>query len=85
MWRDCKWKNTQINMRKRCGDGKNRVYKKTMSKKLKGQCNENLLLGHCLIGGSETRIRSKKRKRCGDNKNRVYKKAMANKIKGTVQ
>jgi hypothetical protein len=36
MWRDCKRKNTQINMRKRRGDGKNRVYKKTMLKKTKG-------------------------------------------------
>jgi hypothetical protein len=69
-------------MRKRCGDNKNRVYKKARVKKLKGQCNEKFLLGHCLTGRYVTRIRSIMRKRCGDNQNRTYKKAMAKKLKG---
>jgi hypothetical protein len=51
-----KWKNRHNNMRKRCDDSKNRVYKKVKAEKLKGQYNENLLIGHCLIGCCVTSI-----------------------------
>jgi hypothetical protein len=44
-------------MRKRGGSNQNLTIKKSRAKKLKGQCNEILLLGNCTNGETITRIR----------------------------